>query len=282
VTIRKLGRALCVITVLQVLLCGGMVIYQTDSVFNVVWILMILSGSITMLGLYSVFQYQMNSFRESIQNLEKLNSKLREQRHDYLNQLQIVYGLLELDEYEEAREYLAPVFKDIMKVSKALKTSEPAVNALLQSKMEYAEKEHIDFYLEVGTSLSELDMEAWELCKVLGNLIDNAVTAVSEKEGNRQITLEMRETKTNYRFVIRNNGPKIPETVQELIFRQGFTTKKEEGHGMGLSIVASVLREAGGTISFTSNEAETEFIFEIPKRQETSNGKKRQVSTKSV
>jgi len=282
VTIRKLGRALCVITVLQVLLCGGMVIYQTDSVFNVVWILMILSGSITMLGLYSVFQYQMNSFRESIQNLEKLNSKLREQRHDYLNQLQIVYGLLELDEYEEAREYLAPVFKDIMKVSKALKTSEPAVNALLQAKMEYAEKEHIDFYLEVGTSLSELDMEAWELCKVLGNLIDNAVTAVSEKEGNRQITLEMRETKTNYRFVIRNNGPKIPETVQELIFRQGFTTKKEEGHGMGLSIVASVLREAGGTISFTSNEAETEFIFEIPKRQETSNGKKRQVSTKSV
>lgn len=82
-----------------------------------------------------------------MKNLENQNSKLREQRHDYLNQLQIVYGLLELEEYTEARDYLDPVFKDIMKVNRALKTSQPAVNALLQAKMDEAESQDIDFVL---------------------------------------------------------------------------------------------------------------------------------------
>lgn len=44
------------------------------------------------------------SLRESYQNLEKLNSNLRAQRHDYLNHLQVVYGLMEMEEYEEDRK----------------------------------------------------------------------------------------------------------------------------------------------------------------------------------
>ncbi|MDO4306145.1 MAG: Spo0B domain-containing protein [Eubacteriales bacterium] len=271
-TIRKLAKMLFAINGMQFLLCIGIlaglwkdVFQQADFVLDLAMGLMLLSSLLSIGGLFSVTRYQNQSYRESMQNLENLNSRLREQRHDYLNQIQIVYGLLELGEYEDARDYMRPVFKDIMKVNRALKTAQPAVNALLQAKMETAEKQGIDFYLEVGTQLSDLAMEPWELCKVLGNLIDNAVTAVSGLPGERRISLDMREAKEFYQIAVRNNGPEIPEQHRKQIFNQGFTTKKEEGHGMGLAIVASVLKEAKGGIRFESDHNETVFIVTVPK-----------------
>ena len=38
--------------------------------------------------------------------LEELNSTLRSQRHDFMNHLQVVYSLLELEEHQAAGEYI--------------------------------------------------------------------------------------------------------------------------------------------------------------------------------
>ena len=273
-TIRKLARMLFVINGLQFLLGGGILIglwnhlfEQSDFVLSLALGLMLLSSLLMIGGLFSYTHYQNRSYRESMENLEKLNSKLREQRHDYLNQMQIVYGLLELEEYEEARDYMRPIFKDVMKVSRAMKTSQPAVNALLQAKLEAAERMGSDFYLEVATQLTDLPMEPWELCKVLANLIDNAMTAVEHLDGEKSVRLEMREHKEEYQIAVRNNGPAIPEINRKLIFNQGFTTKEREGHVMGLSIVTGVLREAKGSIEVESTDEETSFFVKIPKRK---------------
>ena len=273
-TIRKLARMLFVINGLQFLLGVGILIglwnhlfEQSDFVLSLALGLMLFSSLLTIGGLFSFTHYQNLSYRESMGNLEKLNSKLREQRHDYLNQMQIVYGLLELEEYEEARDYMRPIFKDVMKVSWAMKTSQPAVNALLQAKLEAAERLGIVFYLEVATQLAELPREPWELCKVIANLIDNAMTAVEHLDGEKSIRLEMREHKEEYQIAVHNNGPAIPEKNRKLIFNQGFTTKEGEGHGMGLSIVTGVLKEVKGSIQVESTDEETSFFVKIPKRK---------------
>lgn len=205
------------------------------------------------------------ALRESFENLEKLNSRLRAQRHDYLNHLQVVYGLMELREYEELENYLQPVYKDMQKTGKALKTSRPAVNALLKAKMDEAESRGIDFYIEVKSDLKELRAEAWELCKVLSNLLDNAMTALAETEGEKKIELDITETKDSYCFGVSNNGPVIPELMRKKIFHQGITTKKGEGHGMGLAIVMEVLKSYKGTMTLTSDEQMTTFSFSLPK-----------------
>ena len=183
---------------------------------------------------------QYEYLKESFYQVEKQNGELRAQRHDYLNHLQVVYGLMELEEYGELHNYLAPVFKDMMKTGKALKTRKPALNALLKAKLDEAEGKAIDYYVEVKSDLQELAVEDWELCKVLSNLIDNAITALEDTDGEKRIRIEISEEKENYLFSVANNGPKIPEHMQEVIFKQGFTTKKEEGHGMGLAIVMNV------------------------------------------
>lgn len=202
---------------------------------------------------------------ESYRNLEELNSTLRAQRHDYLNHLQIVYGMIELEEYEELYAYLEPIYRDMMKTGKALKTSKPAMNALLKAKMGEAERKGIDVYVEVKSDLRELRVADWEVCKVLSNIIDNAMTALENQTGERKIEIEITESKEAYIFSVANNGPMIPKEVQESIFKQGFTTKKGEGHGMGLFIVQNVLKENHGNISLTSDEKETAFMVKIEK-----------------
>ncbi|MBQ6888900.1 MAG: Spo0B domain-containing protein [Lachnospiraceae bacterium] len=269
---RKIIRALLIISGLQFFIGIGVLIAAivklTDRVNDVIVVvaaMMIFSSVVSIFVLYTFYQKQNTNLEESMKNLEELNTKLRAQRHDYLNHLQVIYGLMELEEYEEAKKYMKPVFKDIMKVSKALKTKQPAVNALLQAKMEAAEKENIDFFMEIRSDLKNIAMEPWDLCKILGNLIDNGMTALLQKVEDRQLHVEIWEDKMSYFFCIYNNGPKIPKEHLEHIFKQGFTTKKEEGHGMGLAIISRILKENGGKIEVSSSEKKTSFEVEIKK-----------------
>lgn len=228
--------------------------------------LVLLSNLITILGLYFASRYKNSNIEESIKNLEALNTTLRAQRHDYLNHIQVIYGLLELKEYEEAKKYLDPVFKDIIKVSKALKTAQPAVNALLQAKLEVSEKNDIDMFLDVHSDLKHISIEPWNLCKVLANIIDNAITALAGIKKEKRIYIEIGELESCYIFSISNNGPIIQNNQLEEIFKQDFTTKKEAGHGMGLYIVSKIVKEAGGSIVVQSNEEKTSFIIDIPRK----------------
>ncbi len=270
--IRKIVGTLLIINILQFMIGLAVWIVIGSSLLGKVHIsiflsvgMMLFSSVITILGLYMASRYKELNVEESLQNLEELNMTLRVQRHDYLNHLQIIYGLMELKEYEEAKQYLDPVFKDIMKISRALKTAQPAVNALLQAKLQAAERNGIDMYLEVRSDLRRLSIEPWNLCKVLANIIDNAITALSVNEKEKILNLEIGESKDNYTFRIYNNGPRIPEEQLEDIFKAGFTTKKEEGHGIGLSIVSRIVKEAGGTVKVTSQPEKTCFTVEIPK-----------------
>ena len=221
-----------------------------------------------MVLIYRKLKSSYEALRLSHRNLEELNSTLRAQRHDYLNNLQVVYGLMELEEYEELQHFLEPIFKDMLKTGKALRTTKPAINALLKAKMGEAENRGIDFYIEVKSDLEGLHVEDWELCKILGNLLDNAMTALEQKEGERKILLDISEEQEWYRFSVCNNGPEIPVHMQETIFRKGITTKKESGHGMGLFIVMSALNRYEGTMKLRSEDGETEFIFTLPKKKE--------------
>lgn len=208
---------------------------------------------------------RLTQLQESLNNLEQLNFELRAVRHDYLNHLQVVYGLLELEEYEELKAYLEPVYKGIMKTGKALKTSKPALNALLKAKMEEAEGKEIDVYVEVKSDLKQLSMEDWQLCKVLSNLMDNAMTALQEKTSEKKLEIDINEDREYYLFSVSNNGPVIPKEQQTAIFKRGFSTKKEAGHGMGLAIVADILKENKGSIEVSSEEGRTTFTVSFRK-----------------
>lgn len=228
--------------------------------------LLTFTSVVVILAALSVDRFYYQNIHESIENLEKLNLKLRTQRHEYLNEMQVVYGLLELGEYDEAVKYLKPIYNDIAKVGKALKTAKPAVNALLQTKLESAKKLDVEFFIEVSSDIAYINIEQWELCKVLANLLDNAFAAVSDNvDKAREVHISISENEACYIFCVYNNGPEIPENRKMLIFKQGFTTKNEEGHGLGLSLVKRIVEAHSGKITVLSSKEKTSFTVEFPK-----------------
>ena len=270
--VRKVVRNLLIISYIQFFLSilfwigVGVNVLGAVGVFDyAIMVAMLFCSSGLIIGIGLINRYYNVGIEETIKNLEELNTTLRTQRHDYINHMQIVYGLLELDEYKDAKEYLEPVFVDIMKVSKALKTSKPALNALLQAKMETARRDKIDMFLGVTSDLRNIKIEQWELCKVLANLIDNAITAVNHNEKDKTINIEIGEDINNYRFCVYNNGPLIPESQQELIFKKGYSTKKDEGHGLGLMIINQILESNNGTVELQSIKGKTSFTVLISK-----------------
>lgn len=206
---------------------------------------------------------QLQGLDETVNQMTDLNHALRAQRHDFLNHLQVVYSLIEMREYEEANRYIEQVYGDIQQVSKALKTRCAPVNALLRAKMAEAEQKGVKVDLSVRAAWDQLPLPAWEMCRVLSNLIDNALDAMEETP-SPTLWIDLAEDVKEFSFTVKNNGPAIPADRQSAIFEAGISGKGE-GRGMGLFIARETLRQAGGDLTVESDQRFTAFRGRVPK-----------------
>ena len=210
---------------------------------------------------------QLDDMDDTIDAMSQFNNTLRAQRHDFLNHLQVVYSLIEMEEYQEANEYIEQVYGRITSVSRTMKTAIPAVNALMLVKAAACEKACVQVEMNITSKWETLEnaMPDWEMCKVLSNLIDNAIDAMEDIPAEkRRLSIALAENVKQYTFRVENTGRPIPEDILEHIFIPGFTTKGD-GHGMGLHIVRRTLKERGGDIQVESNQEKTVFSGYVPK-----------------
>ncbi len=211
---------------------------------------------------YRRIQEESYGREDSIKNIEKLNRDLRAQRHDFLNHIQVLYSLMELEEYEETRTYLNHLYGDIIKVGNRIKTKSVSTNALLQAKANEAEKKGIHFDLILKSQLTDIPIGEWEFCRILGNLIDNGFEALSEVDIPKKVlTVQIYEAIKTIEVRVRNNGPFVPEKMVNRIFEAGVSSKAEKkDHGMGLYIVKKLLEDDGHSIVL---EQEGDVCFHI-------------------
>lgn len=282
VSIRKTIIAALVVNAVQIAAIAVLLVYRyfessygNGSNSSGIDILLIFIAFTVLLNCFFIFRYaslimlsdrNFGMLSETNLQLEKLNNTLRSQRHDFMNHLQVVYSLMEMNEFGDAKDYIANVYSDIQKVNMSLKTSNPAVNALIQAKMIHAEKLGIQIEVNITTQLTQMDMLPWEFCRVLGNLIDNAIYALQQVHTERKLYIELFENLKMYGFRVANNGPAIPQDITGKIFDSGFTTKGEYGEGMGLAITKEILQQCGGSVNVSSCEKLTEFTGWVPKK----------------
>ena len=199
---------------------------------------------------------------DMVAQMDALNRSLRAQRHDFLNHLQVVFSLIEMDEQKEAADYIEKVYGDMQSVSRAMRTDNPAINALLRAKLADCEAAGVLTEMDVSGSWRELPMPAWEMCRVFSNLMDNAIDAL-EDTADKRLRILLREDLHGFSFSFTNNGPAIPQNEQRRIFEAGVSSHGE-GRGMGLYIVRRTLEKYDGNIHVTSDESRTIFSGFIP------------------
>lgn len=114
--------------------------------------------------------------------------------------------------------------------------------------------------------LPQIEADPEQLKEALINLLVNACEAVADR-GSIIIGEEESVAEPLGQVVVirvSDNGPGIPESIQEKLFQPFFSTK-EEGTGLGLSIAFRIVEEHGGWLSLKSREGEgASFVITLP------------------
>jgi signal transduction histidine kinase/ligand-binding sensor domain-containing protein len=131
---------------------------------------------------------------------------------------------------------------------------------------------NVDIQTELGEDVGEVSLIAEDFSRVIVNLCNNAFDAMREKvdqtdDYQPQLTIQTRKDNGSVEVDIRDNGPGIPEEIQQQILQPFFTTKQgTEGTGLGLSITNDIIKAHGGSIDIESEPGEyTIFKISLPR-----------------
>jgi signal transduction histidine kinase len=152
-------------------------------------------------------------------------------------------------EFARTRESLNPAYSSISE------TVQRAVQAVR------LHPRHQGTLIEVqsnGASLAWFDPRKLE--RALYNLLLNACEAAPPKDGRVEVTLQQSESSLS--IAVSDNGPGIAEPIREKLFHPFVSYGKENGTGLGLTVVQKIVQDHGGEI-FVERTGEGRTIFRI-------------------
>ena len=199
---------------------------------------------------------------------QSLLASVQSLRHDVSNHIQVIHGLLKLEEHEKALNYLTTLSEEIHSIeSVKLQVKNPGLAVLLETKRLTAQNNNID--IAIDFSDDEFDkIKTTDLIKLLSNIIDNAIEAASEiPEKDRKITITCTKNHEHYEFVVKNTGTPLEQSSQEQMIKRGYSTKKVlpgKVRGQGLFIVNEIVNRYKGALQIQSNQEETTVTLVIP------------------
>jgi two-component system nitrogen regulation sensor histidine kinase NtrY len=119
------------------------------------------------------------------------------------------------------------------------------------------------FLFQQQNPLPLLDLDREQMKRVMINLLDNAVAAVTD-DGEIQVTVSFDEILKIVRVEVADNGPGIPAEDKIRMFEPYFSTK-EKGSGLGLAIVSNIVADHHGFIRVRDNHPRgTIIVIELP------------------
>ena len=246
------------------------------SLFNVIEILpqSILSLAIILIISYYIITtvsinktIQIENEKNKISELEGNNTRLKESfddmrsfRHDMKNIMQGLGGYIAANDMDGLthmyNEFICDCrCMDNTKDFEHILKCNPAIYNIINNKYLEAKKDNININVEVYVDLNSIKIKTYELCRVLGILIDNAIEATRECE-NKQINIRfIKDNYNNRNLVIIENPCKNTLLDLSKLKEKGFTTKKDKlFHGLGLWRVNQIVKKNENLRLTTSRE----------------------------
>lgn len=197
---------------------------------------------------------------------------LRSQAHEAANRLHTVVSLIELGRADEAVEFATAELELAQALTDEVVTGvgEPVLVALLLGKAAQAHERGVELVLTPDSRAVDGrtgTVPARDLVTVLGNLLDNAVDALTGVPAAR-IAVTVRPEGDALLLRVTDNGPGLPTGAAADVFLRGWSGKGE-GRGLGLALVRQVAHRHGGSaVASEGPGGGAEFTVRLPVRRE--------------
>lgn len=201
---------------------------------------------------FLVKKQQTQAIHARIREVEQHYTRIRQIRHEMRGYLTNIRGLAQNEEYEDLKDYISQIDKDIRDLKPGIRTGNPVTDITLNDIREQCLDRGIrfqpDFHYPKGRGYNALDLGI-----ILQNLLWNALEACEKMTaGERYITLTGRQKGRFFLIEVRNSFE------GEVIFDQNgipATTKKENSllHGIGLPNVHRETKKYAGELELNIN-----------------------------
>ncbi|WP_309075773.1 ATP-binding protein [Paenarthrobacter sp.] len=190
-----------------------------------------------------------------------MSTALRAQRHEFANQLHTIAGFMSIDQHDAAKEYLARISATgplKFPVEQAELLQDTYLQAFIGAKGVEASERGVALRIGPETLVRGHVADPQDVTTVLGNLIDNAVSAaVAGFSAERWVEVELLDDVTQnggtLHIVVGDSGDGLGSLEPEEVFAEGFTTSDQPvrsgaGQGLGLALVRQLARRRGGDV----------------------------------
>ncbi|KKN15386.1 hypothetical protein LCGC14_0986550 [marine sediment metagenome] len=130
--------------------------------------------------------------------------------------------------------------------------------------------ERLTFKVDYDPSIPEVYADFDQLIQIFLNIVRNAVQAMNgagkitlRTRIQRNITIDKQHHKLGLLAEVEDNGPGIPERLQDSLFYP-LVTGRADGTGLGLYLVQNLVQRNGGTVACNSRAGQTIFSVIFP------------------
>lgn len=186
------------------------------------------------------------------EELKETINVMRSERHDFVNHMINVYGLVLSDNKNSAIEYLNDLNLEYRFNTEIISVSNPYLRVLLQNKSRAAAANGIDFKLRVNSQLKNFNMKSSSITTLFGNLIDNAIESVKNASSKKVIDFIINESNDSYEFTVNDSGPQVSDDILNKVDEEGFSTKGS-CRGYGMSLIKDVVERNNGQVVYNKD-----------------------------
>ena len=180
--------------------------------------------------------------------------------HEFTNHISALRALLEQGDVAGAQNYIAGVDKAVAASTTIMDTHNPLLDSILTRKYEEAARQGVSVYFDL-CDLRDFPLSGVDMVTVLANLLDNAICAAAQAYPP-EVYVRVRKTEEEYLLSVRNRVQRDVELPPDGQLPR--TTRKEPGHGMGLSNVRDVLLRHGAEYTLSCRDNWFCFTCAVP------------------
>ncbi|WML43981.1 sensor histidine kinase [Neobacillus sp. PS3-40] len=208
---------------------------------------------------------------QRLADIGKYVDTIRSQRHEFMNKLHLISGLIHMKEYELVKDIIENVNSEQQNVLNFFlaRVRDPAIVGVLMGKMHRAKELGILLTITDDSIVSELCPHRETVLTILGNAIENSMEAVPTKKENPHpptISIHIEEKQEFLTIQVVDNGPGVDPKLGDQIFADGGTSKGK-GRGFGLALVSQLVSRLKGSIEIHSSEEGATLQVRLPKME---------------